>query len=178
MGAFMRRMCGVGLDQAAYQLSGVKPMAGRSEYSNWNEFVFEIARQMSAGKTLKELSDEYSGAKLRFSGVVQNARLTSEYSPGVKMDMPRIEAPLEGGRRLVIDYLFLKIDTRRKKEWEHVRSGMQISFEASIGKAGGVFDPVDVDEVPGDPDVVLSLAIDTAIPTGHSVSGVQDYISR
>lgn len=132
--------------------------------SNWQEFVTEIASGLASGDSLIELSEKYENAEVIWDGKLREPKLDDEYITGVMIDMPRAEASAGNSKKLVSDYVFLNIDSSDKEAWRNINKGQEVSFRAKLGKAGGVFPVVDVDEFPDNPEIVLSLALVKAVP--------------
>jgi hypothetical protein len=136
--------------------------------SNWETFVQMVAEDINAGLIAEQLSTKHGETEVCWIGNLRDRKF-DEYVVGVQIDMPQIVARLKDGRSLVADYVFLNIRKKDIHLWQGIPKGEQVSFQARIKKAGGIFPSVGFDAFPNNPKIVLTLGLEEAVL--HSANG-------
>lgn len=99
--------------------------------NDWAAFVRSICRSWDAGLSAAEVTQQHSGRRAQWEGVVIEVR---EYygTANIAVRMADITFQLNDGRRGTANYIALKVDAAHVDEWRAVKEGDRIVFETEI----------------------------------------------
>jgi len=111
---------------------------------NWESFINSIALDFDKGASDEDLTNKYGGSEVIWEGKITEIKLDEEFSPGVQLEMPKISIPLNNGKVLEADYLFLNTDAQTKNTWLKAGVGDFVSFKTLISLGDGPFPGISI----------------------------------
>ena len=134
--------------------------------TSWEKFVGAVAQSFSDGKNNGQLTNEFVGNKVIWSGNIRNVELGQEDTNGIAMDMPDVKIRLLDGRLIVANYIFLSVEHAQQKTWNKFSAGERVTFTTYIKEPNSNYPEVQVSINSNNPEVVLMLGTENAQPVG------------
>lgn len=100
--------------------------------TNWEKFVEAVAKCCSDGMDDDQLTKEFAGNKIIWSGSIRNVELGQETANGIAMDMPNVKIRLLDGKLLVANYIFLLVEPSKQEAWNNFSTGQFVKFKAKL----------------------------------------------
>ncbi|MGH1536672.1 MAG: hypothetical protein ACRBDX_01250 [Gammaproteobacteria bacterium] len=133
-------------------------------HNNWEKFVEEAARCYSDGLRGNQLSEQFAGNKIYWSGEIRSVELGQDLENGIAMDMPEVKIRLVDGNLIVANYIFLNMESSKLNDWQKISPGKLVTFSADIQKARSDYPEVEVSICSKNPEIILKLGTENARP--------------
>jgi hypothetical protein len=101
--------------------------------TDWPTFIETIAADYRRGLSDKEVSKNYEGERVTWTGVVQEKRLDVEF-PGILFHMPPLKVQVGNGRWTMVDSKLVPIAKSSIGRWQNVSIGATVRFSTGIEK--------------------------------------------
>jgi hypothetical protein len=134
----------------------------RTWQNDFDCFLNVVAQRIRAAETPDDLSAEFGGKEVRWSGILGKKRLVGE-APTVRVRCPKAGVDLGGSRIAEFAGLTMPVDDRSIADWNRLEVGINTTFTANLGSRMQIFPAVEVSQLPSG-RVLLSINVSDAAP--------------
>lgn len=116
----------------------------KSDWANdWNTFVDELSRRVTAGAGTEQLSTLFAGTKVRWTGTLKDKKI-DELSASVNLAFPKREIEIAAGQIFILEGLSVPVASNAIEEWLGTEIGSTVVFDAEFGKGAIPFPPIEI----------------------------------
>jgi hypothetical protein len=126
---------------------------------DWDGFVDLLAGLLRKGATTRELTDQFGGKVITWSGVLERKNL-DHTSPSVSVDVPERQLDIGEGTTVPLSGLSLPVAEDAVGDWNRLENGSRLTFTATLGSQGSPFGPVEVMRLQSGRHIIMIRLVD------------------
>jgi len=129
--------------------------------NDFDRFLGVVTRRIRYGEAPSDLSEEFTGEKVRWAGTLRRKSLEFE-APTVHIGPPRTDLDLGDDPYAKFAGLTLPVADESIAAWDRLAIGAKVTFTATLGARMGIFPTIEVSHLPENLTLLSIRLIDAA----------------